>query len=149
LFSFDVHDDVRMLHDATKERDEVSIPERATQADANSSTSGNVQSHAGKVVERSWYQRSKHIFPASRWEVYDPDKDYGAYVSEEPNLSCIGVLQSRNSLSSPTAENWGILRGLLYNPAALYCYLSHRADCMHGSSTTTCCPLLGEGWILR
>lgn len=58
LFSFDVHDDVRMLHDATKERDE---------------------SHAGKVVERSWYQRSKHIFPASRWEVYDPDKDYGAY----------------------------------------------------------------------
>lgn len=39
------------------------------------------QSHAGKVVERSWYQRSKHIFPASRWEVYDPDKDYGAYVS--------------------------------------------------------------------
>ncbi|GHJ86626.1 hypothetical protein NliqN6_3028 [Naganishia liquefaciens] len=58
LFNFDVHDDVRLLHDATKERDE---------------------SHAGKVVERSWYQRSKHIFPASRWEVYDPDKDYGAY----------------------------------------------------------------------
>ena len=28
-----------------------------------------LQSHAGKVVERSWYQRSKHIFPASRWEV--------------------------------------------------------------------------------
>ena len=48
LFSFDVHDDVRMLADATKEKDE---------------------SHAGKVVERSWYQRNKHIFPASRWEV--------------------------------------------------------------------------------
>ncbi|RYZ84857.1 MAG: hypothetical protein EOP04_17150 [Proteobacteria bacterium] len=25
LFSFDVHDDVRLLHDATKERDEVSL----------------------------------------------------------------------------------------------------------------------------
>lgn len=37
------------------------------------------QSHAGKVVERSWYNRSKHIFPASRWEVYDPAKDYGSY----------------------------------------------------------------------
>ncbi|KAN0112075.1 XAP5, circadian clock regulator domain containing protein [Russula decolorans] len=47
LFSFDVHDDVRLLADATKEKDE---------------------SHAGKVVERSWYQRNKHIFPASRWE---------------------------------------------------------------------------------
>ena len=39
---------MRLLADATKEKDE---------------------SHAGKVVERSWYQRNKHIFPASRWEV--------------------------------------------------------------------------------
>jgi hypothetical protein len=51
LFNFDVHDDVRLLADATKEKDE---------------------SHAGKVVERSWYQRNKHIFPASRWEVSLP-----------------------------------------------------------------------------
>ncbi|KAK1923587.1 XAP-5-like protein [Papiliotrema laurentii] len=58
LFNFDVHDDVRMMNDATVEKDE---------------------SHAGKVVERSWYNRFKHIFPASRWEVYDPDKDYGSY----------------------------------------------------------------------
>ena len=28
-----------------------------------------------KVVERHWYDRNKHIFPASRWEVYDPDKN--------------------------------------------------------------------------
>ncbi|KAI0928696.1 hypothetical protein AcW1_005870 [Taiwanofungus camphoratus] len=59
LFNFDVHDDVRLLADATVEKDE---------------------SHAGKVVERSWYQRNKHIFPASRWEVYDPEKDYGKYT---------------------------------------------------------------------
>ena len=79
LFNFDVHDDVRLLADANVEKDE---------------------SHAGKVVERSWYQRNKHIFPASRWEVsshmiksivtptgsiqrrqvYDPDKDYGKYT---------------------------------------------------------------------
>ena len=48
LFNFDVHDDIRLLADASVEKDE---------------------SHAGKVVERSWYQRNKHIFPASRWEV--------------------------------------------------------------------------------
>jgi len=59
LFSFDVHDDVRLLADATKEKDE---------------------SHAGKVVERSWYQRNKHIFPASRWEVFEPEKNYGKYT---------------------------------------------------------------------
>ena len=78
LFNFDVHDDVRLLADATVEKDE---------------------SHAGKVVERSYYQRNKHIFPASRWEVrlpgfalapcavahegglqvYDPEKNYGQY----------------------------------------------------------------------
>jgi len=59
LFNFDVHDDVRLIADATIEKDE---------------------SHAGKVVERSWYQRSKHIFPASRWEVFDPEKQYGKYT---------------------------------------------------------------------
>ncbi|KAJ3507936.1 hypothetical protein NLJ89_g6027 [Agrocybe chaxingu] len=59
LFNFDVHDDVRLLADATKEKDE---------------------SHAGKVVERSYYQRNKHIFPASRWEVFDQEKNYGKYT---------------------------------------------------------------------
>jgi protein FAM50 len=48
LFNFDVHDDIRLLADATVEKDE---------------------SHAGKVVTRSYYARNKHIFPASRWEV--------------------------------------------------------------------------------
>ncbi|EJD35830.1 XAP5 protein [Auricularia subglabra TFB-10046 SS5] len=59
LFNFDVHDDVRLLADATVEKNE---------------------SHAGKVVERSWYQKNKHIFPASRWEVFDPQKNYGKYT---------------------------------------------------------------------
>ncbi|KAE9587564.1 putative XAP5 protein [Lupinus albus] len=48
LFHFDVHEDVRTTADATIEKDE---------------------SHAGKVVERHWYEKNKHIFPASRWEV--------------------------------------------------------------------------------
>jgi len=51
LFNFDVHDDIRIINDASKEKDE---------------------SHAGKVVERRWYEKNKHLFPASRWEVYDP-----------------------------------------------------------------------------
>lgn len=29
-----------------------------------------------KVVDRRWYERNKHIFPASVWEEYDPTKDY-------------------------------------------------------------------------
>jgi len=66
LFKFDVHDDVRLLGDASVEKDE---------------------SHAGKVVERSWYNRNKHIFPASRWEIYDPNADYGSYTVRDRTRS--------------------------------------------------------------
>lgn len=59
LFNFDVHDDIRLVADASVEKDE---------------------SHAGKVVERSFYNRNKHVWPYSRWEVYDPKKDYGSYT---------------------------------------------------------------------
>jgi len=59
LFNFDVHDDVRLTGDVTIEKDE---------------------SHAGKVVLRSWYDRNKHIFPASRWEPYDPEKKWEKYT---------------------------------------------------------------------
>ncbi|KAL6545977.1 hypothetical protein OROGR_009851 [Orobanche gracilis] len=59
LFHFDVHEDVRTIADATVEKDE---------------------SHAGKVVERHWYEKSKHIFPASRWEIYDPTKKWERYT---------------------------------------------------------------------
>lgn len=30
-----------------------------------------------KVVDRRWYERNKHIFPASVWENFDPGRDYG------------------------------------------------------------------------
>lgn len=59
LFHFDVHDDIRLTGDATIEKDE---------------------SHAGKVLTRGWYERNKHIFPASRWEVYDPSKVWEKYT---------------------------------------------------------------------
>ncbi len=50
---------MRLLNDATVEKDE---------------------SHPGKVCERRWYERNKHIFPASRWEVYDPSVQRGKYT---------------------------------------------------------------------
>ncbi|CEP00463.1 hypothetical protein PBRA_001517 [Plasmodiophora brassicae] len=53
LFRFDVHDDIRLISDATVEKED---------------------SHAGKVMTRSWYERNKHTYPCCRWEVYDPSK---------------------------------------------------------------------------
>ncbi|XP_049811680.1 protein FAM50 homolog [Schistocerca nitens] len=64
LFTFDVHDDVRLVNDASVEKEE---------------------SHAGKVLLRSWYERNKHIFPASRWEPYDPTKSYDKYTVSDRN----------------------------------------------------------------
>lgn len=52
LFRFDVHEDVRLVNDATVEKEE---------------------SHAAKMVESSWYERNKHIFPSSRWEYLAED----------------------------------------------------------------------------
>ena len=49
LFRFDVNDDVRSVVDVRVETEE---------------------SHPGKVVQRHWYERNYHKFPASRWEVF-------------------------------------------------------------------------------
>lgn len=38
------------------------------------------ESHAGKIILRTWYDRNKHIYPANRWEIFDPEKDYGSYT---------------------------------------------------------------------
>ncbi|KAJ2938827.1 hypothetical protein O0L34_g18452 [Tuta absoluta] len=61
LFQFDASEDVRLVNDATQEKQD---------------------SHAGKVLLRSWYERNKHIFPASRWEPYDPTKTYSKYTTK-------------------------------------------------------------------
>lgn len=70
LFNFNVKDDIRVVNDATVEKEE---------------------SHAGKVCMRSWYERNKHIFPASRWEPYDPEKKWDAYTVSDKNAAKITV----------------------------------------------------------
>ncbi len=49
LFQFDVHDDVRLKTDVRVARD---------------------VSHPGKIVTKTWYNRHKHIHPASKWIHY-------------------------------------------------------------------------------
>lgn len=36
-----------------------------------------------KVVDRRWYERNKHVFPASSWEEFDPAKDYATAVRKD------------------------------------------------------------------
>ncbi|VBB76828.1 Putative protein of unknown function [Podospora comata] len=36
-----------------------------------------------KVVDRRWYQRNKHIYPASVWQEFDPDVDYSKEIQRD------------------------------------------------------------------
>ncbi|OTB01060.1 hypothetical protein M426DRAFT_64662 [Hypoxylon sp. CI-4A] len=36
-----------------------------------------------KVVDRRWYERNKHIYPASVWQEFDPEKDYQKQVRRD------------------------------------------------------------------
>lgn len=56
LFVFDSASDVRIRQDAALDYGE---------------------SHPAKIVLRSWYEKNKHIYPASRWEPFVPSKKYG------------------------------------------------------------------------
>ncbi|KAI1809789.1 XAP5-domain-containing protein [Poronia punctata] len=37
-----------------------------------------------KVVDRRWYERNKHIYPASTWQDFDPEKDYQSEIRRDP-----------------------------------------------------------------
>ncbi|KAI1819804.1 XAP5-domain-containing protein [Xylaria intraflava] len=37
-----------------------------------------------KVVDRRWYSRNKHIYPASMWQDFDPEKDYQKEIRRDP-----------------------------------------------------------------
>ncbi|KAL7069524.1 XAP5 domain-containing protein [Cryptosporidium serpentis] len=62
LFHFNVFDDVRVISDIRKEKTE---------------------SHAGKVVQRQWYEKNKNTFPAYRWESYSPGKFNKPYSTKD------------------------------------------------------------------
>ncbi|KAK2614800.1 hypothetical protein N8I77_001601 [Diaporthe amygdali] len=36
-----------------------------------------------KVVDRRWYERNKHIYPASVWQEFDPEKDYTSEIRRD------------------------------------------------------------------
>ena len=36
-----------------------------------------------KVVDRRWYDKNKHIYPASLWEEFDPERDYSSGVRKD------------------------------------------------------------------
>ncbi|CAI2354243.1 unnamed protein product [Caenorhabditis sp. 36 PRJEB53466] len=65
LFVFDAASDVRIRQDAALDYGE---------------------SHPAKIVLRTWYEKNKHIYPASRWEPFVPSKKYGRNFDDLSDL---------------------------------------------------------------
>ena len=86
LFNFDVKEDVRLAYDATVEKEE---------------------SHAGKVLLRTWYERNKHIFPASRWEPFDPTKDYARAEEDKFEYKRTGMMEEEGNILSKLSKKQG------------------------------------------
>ncbi|ETN83530.1 XAP5 protein [Necator americanus] len=61
LYEFDAAGDVRIRQDAALDCGEA---------------------HPAKVVLRNWYEKNKHIYPASRWEPFVPNKKYGRTIDD-------------------------------------------------------------------
>ncbi|PHH60285.1 hypothetical protein CDD81_1875 [Ophiocordyceps australis] len=36
-----------------------------------------------KVVDRRWYERNKHIYPASTWQEFDPEKNFAGQIAKD------------------------------------------------------------------
>ncbi|KAL2204394.1 hypothetical protein CC79DRAFT_1278390 [Sarocladium strictum] len=51
--------------------------------DVNTLEGANDDPNATMVVDRRWYERNKHIYPASTWQDFDPEKDYGKEVRRD------------------------------------------------------------------
>ena len=49
------------------------------------------ESHAGKVMEKRFYERNKEKFPYSRYEVYDKNKKYESYSEHGAETYGVGV----------------------------------------------------------
>ncbi|CAF1416607.1 unnamed protein product [Adineta steineri] len=60
----------------------------ASSPSGETQTTGGPNSHAGKICLRSWYERNKHIFPACRWEPFDPEKRWTAHEPPK-NRFCV------------------------------------------------------------
>lgn len=76
---FDYGAEAPLLKEAVKPTDPVSIPSKSGGKDLTdlSALEGVTDDPTfTKVVDRRWYERNKHIYPASVWQEFDPEKDY-------------------------------------------------------------------------
>jgi protein FAM50 len=72
-----------LLFDCPSELDPAN-PNPKSELSSSETTSGSKDDPTmTKVVDRRWYERNKHIFPASIWTEFDPNMDYKGMVRRD------------------------------------------------------------------
>ncbi|KAJ2891530.1 hypothetical protein MKZ38_000232 [Zalerion maritima] len=66
-----------------EEYDPLNPPAQKTQTPIHHLEGANDDPSYTKVVDRRWYERNKHIFPASTWQEFDPEKDYTVEIRRD------------------------------------------------------------------
>ncbi|KAL1303516.1 hypothetical protein AAFC00_006891 [Neodothiora populina] len=73
----------------------LSVPDPSTQAAAKAASAQpptvpdaelegfDTPASLTKVVDRRWYEKNKHIYPASTWEEFDPTRDYSTGIRKD------------------------------------------------------------------
>ncbi|KAH7035778.1 XAP5, circadian clock regulator-domain-containing protein [Microdochium trichocladiopsis] len=69
-------DSVLSQHDASYQPLSTAVTKAASLVDVRALEGASDDPSWTKVVDRRWYERNKHIYPASTWREFDPEKDY-------------------------------------------------------------------------
>ncbi|KAI1451738.1 XAP5-domain-containing protein [Annulohypoxylon moriforme] len=72
----------REENDNIKNRCSATTPIRS-EPEANAPEGASDDPAFTKVVDRRWYERNKHIYPASIWQEFDPERDYQKEVRRD------------------------------------------------------------------
>ncbi|KAI0508714.1 XAP5-domain-containing protein [Xylaria bambusicola] len=87
LFKYDADASIPLKHAAAIDDQPLPIntPLSATSTQAPTETLEGASDDPTmtRVVDRRWYERNKHIYPASMWQDFDPEKDYQKEVRRD------------------------------------------------------------------
>jgi hypothetical protein len=63
----------------------------------------------GKVAERTWYTSHQHIFPACKWELFEPDKTYEKPIRLEkpPGVPIMMRRRKKEAIQAKVAKRLG------------------------------------------
>ncbi|ROW00455.1 hypothetical protein VPNG_07922 [Cytospora leucostoma] len=83
LFNYSAEAPTKVSDNQTLPPNPLSSANKESLVDINTLEGADDDPTLTKVVDRRWYERNKHIYPASMWQEFDPEKDYMSEVRRD------------------------------------------------------------------